>query len=1307
MTFMVLMGSMIPISGQNQITITSSIFVDGVQDPGNTWMTVQPNANPGDVVQLMIGMPLGYGVDDVRVTDTNNGIVPVYFQNNDYLFVMPADDVEVSVSYVSVGNAPNNVDIDPLIQNGVVMANPPTAAPGDPVKLDVFPNPGYVIDQVSVDVFSGFLGGSPFAQVYPDANGEYWFIMPDHNVMVTATFKLAPKIVDVDQGILGGTVAALNTNTGVGGPGMQTFLAEMGHIVQLSNTPLPGYVFNHYIVTNLDDGTDVLFTDGYPATSTNVNDFYMPGSDVNVTAVFSPVGQFTLRVMNMHPEGTVNLIINTILGVPYYSDSQWDYYWVNQNDVVQVTNTPSQPYYILSEYHLFDPYDPSAYEFTYYSDFTFTMPARDLMLDHDWYYTPPYQVTVNSSIVNGTVVPDHQYADVGDLIKLQITPAAGYQLITNSVYYIEQSPPNNAVQVLQNINGDYEFNMPADNVEVTAAFSPVGQNILRVENMHPEGTVSLTINTSPSVPYYSDSQWDYYLVNQNDVIQVTNTPNLPNYCLTHYHLFDPYDPTYNHFTCPSDFTFTMPARDLTLEHDWHYAPYQVTVNSSIVNGTVVPDHQYADVGDLIKLQITPAAGYQLITNSVYYIEQSPPNNAVQVLQNINGDYEFNMPADNVEVTAAFSSLGYPINIRSYHGATDAWTSPAMINKISFANANDPVYLSFNPDPGYEFDPLYYSIRCNGTQVPHTLLPVGGPVYTGASFNMPAGPVDVMVSYQVANHVYIDQAIYNGTVSLDAIDNLPPPPPTTTLIGNMLYLDYYPVYIGQSVTVSSTPATGYHFDRLNISGDNGFRDWSPSTPYTFNMPAENVTVTADLMQDYTVDVMPVSHGTVVARYGTINLAYDPISGTQATVPPGGQVDVSWFPDPGYEFVGYEVYWITSTLPTTPLIPLNQTPYFNMNYGCVQVVPYFRLANYNVNVELSNSGGTMYAENYTARPHTGGANVAAFTAQMGDEIRVYNTPNGPRMRFAFYNIEDNSVVIGQLLKKYKGFTMPPFNIRLSAVFYSRNSTPPTAKNPINMFTKVKTKQGVVYLHQHYAKKNTSGWDDPEYYGWSSAGLGESMYFTVAPDLGCQVKKSDITVKLVDISQDAEYVLSGDDISGPDEYVTGPTDYSFIFNAPAGVDPDSVEVDIDVDFTAIDYTITVDEDAIEHGTIEAPATANVDDVVTLTVTPEPGYRLSGITVTPEVHGFFIIEGTDRQFTMPASNVSVTATFEEAEFEMGDVNGDGDISIADVTTLIDYLLSGDISLINFDAADCHQDGDISIADVTALIDYLLSGSW
>ena len=59
------------------------------------------------------------------------------------------------------------------------------------------------------------------------------------------------------------------------------------------------------------------------------------------------------------------------------------------------------------------------------------------------------------------------------------------------------------------------------------------------------------------------------------------------------------------------------------------------------------------------------------------------------------------------------------------------------------------------------------------------------------------------------------------------------------------------------------------------------------------------------------------------------------------------------------------------------------------------------------------------------------------------------------------------------------------------------------------------------------------------------------------------------------------------------------------------------------------------------------------------------------------------------------------------GDVDKDDAITIADVTALIDYLLSGDASSIDLVAADCDQDSAISIADVTSLIDYLLSGAW
>ena len=56
-----------------------------------------------------------------------------------------------------------------------------------------------------------------------------------------------------------------------------------------------------------------------------------------------------------------------------------------------------------------------------------------------------------------------------------------------------------------------------------------------------------------------------------------------------------------------------------------------------------------------------------------------------------------------------------------------------------------------------------------------------------------------------------------------------------------------------------------------------------------------------------------------------------------------------------------------------------------------------------------------------------------------------------------------------------------------------------------------------------------------------------------------------------------------------------------------------------------------------------------------------------------------------------------------IGDADGDGKISIADVTALIDYLLTGDAEGINPETADVDGDGYISIADVTALIDIIL----
>lgn len=89
----------------------------------------------------------------------------------------------------------------------------------------------------------------------------------------------------------------------------------------------------------------------------------------------------------------------------------------------------------------------------------------------------------------------------------------------------------------------------------------------------------------------------------------------------------------------------------------------------------------------------------------------------------------------------------------------------------------------------------------------------------------------------------------------------------------------------------------------------------------------------------------------------------------------------------------------------------------------------------------------------------------------------------------------------------------------------------------------------------------------------------------------------------------------------------------------------------------------------------------------------------------------GTVRAFEAYADNVrpSTATQFQIVLDEnsegaiQGDVDMDGEVTISDVTCLIDYLLSGKASSINLDVADSNGDGEININDVTSLIDYLL----
>lgn len=107
----------------------------------------------------------------------------------------------------------------------------------------------------------------------------------------------------------------------------------------------------------------------------------------------------------------------------------------------------------------------------------------------------------------------------------------------------------------------------------------------------------------------------------------------------------------------------------------------------------------------------------------------------------------------------------------------------------------------------------------------------------------------------------------------------------------------------------------------------------------------------------------------------------------------------------------------------------------------------------------------------------------------------------------------------------------------------------------------------------------------------------------------------------------------------------------------------------------------------------------------------------VTEEVLGTeILLANGGPSFRVPAGKWNVTVSVDNmtmvieavaAEVVRGDANGDGTVSIADVSALIDYLLSKDPTSVNMDNADCNQDQTVTIADVSALIDYLLAKTW
>lgn len=152
------------------------------------------------------------------------------------------------------------------------------------------------------------------------------------------------------------------------------------------------------------------------------------------------------------------------------------------------------------------------------------------------------------------------------------------------------------------------------------------------------------------------------------------------------------------------------------------------------------------------------------------------------------------------------------------------------------------------------------------------------------------------------------------------------------------------------------------------------------------------------------------------------------------------------------------------------------------------------------------------------------------------------------------------------------------------------------------------------------------------------------------------------------------------------------SFEVGSPIDPDPDPPVVDRS---TREDYTICITGDRPDVFSASITSISYVSIINgTMEATVEVTYSPTDV-------------GTHRDTLKLLNNSGRTLAYKKllgnASYLKGDADGDGLVTVADASALIDYILSGDDTNIIMECADVDGDGNITVADISALIDAIL----
>lgn len=243
--------------------------------------TVDGNAKTGDTVNITTSPATGYEVESVTVNRRTGGAtVNAPGSGNSYTFIMPADDVNVTVKFKkSTYTVTKGTE-----SNGTFTVSAESAQMGDTITVVPDASEGYKVSEVS------YTYGSTTTTVTDTGTG-YSFTMPASNVTVNVTF--APQVYAISTTRPSNGSITVDKGTS----------AKCGETVTVTATPTNGYQLSKITINNAS--TNAVYK------TLNANgSFTMPAFPVTITAEFT-VSKGTLmsdyRVLYASDTNTQNL----------------------------------------------------------------------------------------------------------------------------------------------------------------------------------------------------------------------------------------------------------------------------------------------------------------------------------------------------------------------------------------------------------------------------------------------------------------------------------------------------------------------------------------------------------------------------------------------------------------------------------------------------------------------------------------------------------------------------------------------------------------------------------------------------------------------------------------------------------------------------------------------------------------------------------------------------------------------------------------------------------------------------------------